>query len=354
MAGKLRLGVLGLVHDHIWGELERLQKMEDVELVGAADPHEPLLDRFRQRTGVHKTYREYAELLDREQPEAVLAYGTNRGTGDLVELAASHGLHVMCEKPMASDLAVADRMLVAARRAGVVLMVNWPTFRSAAIRHAHDLVRQGAIGRVWQLKWRGGHCGPRELGCDEYFCEWLYNPIENGGGAMADYLGYGASLARLFIGQPAQVMAVVGRLVKQDIPVEDNGVVVLQYGNASAVLECTWAEAVPNQPPHHLVLYGTEGTIVAGNGVLVHTRSEPAGRTIEPPALQPPRRHGLEYFVHCIRTGERPEGMCSPENSHDAQEVMEAARLSALTGRRVPLPLVSHLYPQALAAGKGG
>ncbi len=345
MGDKLRVGVLGLVHDHVWGALPQLMKIEQAELIGAADPNEPLLEKFREATGVETTYADCEELLSEHELDAVLAYGTNRSTGDLVEMAAHHGLHVMTEKPMASDLSVADRMLVAARKADVVLMVNWPIAWNAGVQHALKLVREGAIGRVWQLKWRGGHCGPKELGCSPYFYNWLYDPVENGAGALFDYLGYGASLARLFIGQPTQVMAIAGRLVKQDIPVDDNAVIALQYHDANAVIEATWTEAVPHKPPHDVLLYGTEGVIVAGGRELtLYTKADEDGENIKAPALIAPRRNGPEYFVHCILNDEPVEGVCSPENSLDAQEVMEAARLSVLTGERVALPLPDHLY----------
>ena len=345
MADKLRIGVLGLVHDHIWGVLNHLAEVDDAVLVGAADPHPELLQKFRERTGCTKTYTVYDELLDTHELDAVFAYGTNRGTGELVALAAERGLHVMSEKPMASDLVVADDMLVAARKSGVLLMVNWPIAWNPAVQHALKLVREGKIGRVWQLKWRGGHCGPRALGCSEHFCNWLYDPVENGAGALFDYLGYGASLARLFIGQPCQVIAIAGRLVQQDIPVDDNAVVALQYHNANAVIEATWTEAVVHKPPHDVLLYGTEGVLIAGRDSLtVYTRDNKDGEVIDAPALEAPRLNGPEYFVHCIRTGAPIEGVCSPENSLDAQEVMEAARLSVLTGQRIALPLNEHLY----------
>jgi predicted dehydrogenase len=345
MADTLRVGVLGLVHDHIWSNLPPLEDLEDVELVGAADPHPEQLEKFTENTGCENTFAEYDELLDKEDLDIAFCYGTNRSTGDLVKMAAARGLHVMSEKPMASDLGVADSMLVAARKAGVVLMINWPIAWSPAVNYAYELVQEGAIGRVWQLKWRGGHCGPQELGCDRHFCEWLFDPVENGAGALFDYLGYGASLARLFIGQPNQVMAIAGRLVKQYIPVDDNGIVALEYQDANAVIECTWTEAVPHVPPHNLIVHGTEGVLIAGrNTVKLHTKEDREGKELEAPALEAPRRNGPEYFVHCIRNDEPVEGICSPENAHDAQEIMEAARLSVLTGQRIALPLVDHLY----------
>jgi predicted dehydrogenase len=345
MADKLRIGVLGLVHDHVWSILKHLRGIEDAELVGAADPHEELLERFRRQTGVQTARARYEDLLDGEQLDAVFVYGTNRGRGELVEMAAERGLHAMSEKPMASDLAVADRMLVAARKAGVLLMINWPIAWQPSILCALDLVRQGAIGRVWQMKWRGGHCGPKELGCDPYFCDWLYDPVENGGGALVDYLGYGANLARLFIGRPTGVFAIAGRLVKQYIPVDDNAVVALEYHDANAVIETTWTEPIAHKPPHDLILYGTEAVLVAGGSIVtIYSKAEPDGRVVQPPPLQPPHRNGPEHFVHCVRNGLPVEGACSPEVSHDAQEVVEAARISVLTGQKVALPLVHHLY----------
>jgi len=346
MAEKLRIGVLGLVHDHAWGNLKHVGDVTDIDLVGVADPNEPLLEEFRKTTGLDTTYTDYEELLDNHELDAVMAYGTNRSTGELVEMAAGRGLHVMTEKPMASDLSIADAMLVAARKAGVVLFVNWPIAWNPAIKHAQTLVQQGAIGRVWQLKWRGGHCGPKELGCSPYFCGWLYDPVENGAGALFDYLGYGASLARIFIGRPTQVTAIAGRLVKQDIAVDDNAIVALQYHDANAVIEATWSEPVMHRPPHDVVLYGTEGVLIAGGRkVTIYTKDNRDGEVHDPPALEAPRRNSLEYFMHCIRTGDPVEGVCSPENSRDAQEVMEAARLSVLTGQHIALPLVDHLYP---------
>jgi len=227
----------------------------------------------------------------------------------------------------------------------VQLMINWPIAWSPVILCALDLVRQGDIGRVWQMKWRGGHCGPKEFGCDPHFYEWLYDPFENGGGALVDYLGYGANLARLFIGRPTAVIAIAGRLVKQYIAVDDNAVVALEYHDANAVIETTWTEPIPYKPPHDVILYGTEAVLIAGRSAVTrYSKAEPDGRVIEPAPLQAPRRNGPEFFIHSVRTGEPIEGPCSPEVSHNAQEVVEAAKLSVLTGQKIALPLVDHLY----------
>jgi hypothetical protein len=130
-----------------------------------------------------------------------------------------------------------------------------------------------------------------------------------------------------------------------NIPVDDNAIVALEYPDANAVIETTWTESVPGWPAHDLILYGTDGHMIAGGRkVTIAKPDKKSGGEVEPPALEAPRRNGPEYFIHCIHTGEPVQGMCSPENSLDAQQIMEAARLSVLSGTKIALPLVEHLY----------
>ena len=57
---------------------------------------------------------------------------------------------------MAARLDEARRMAAAARKAGVTLAVNWPVTWLPQFRRLKELVEAGAIGEVWELKWRNG------------------------------------------------------------------------------------------------------------------------------------------------------------------------------------------------------
>ena len=245
---------------------------------------------------------------------------------------------------MAATLEQADRMLTASQRHGICLMVNWPTAWSRPLRTAHRLVGEGAIGQVWQLTWRGGHCGPDELGCSDEFCEFLFDPQLNGAGAFNDYSGYGASLCVHFLGRPNSVVAMAGRLLKTHLPVDDNGIAILRYPQALCRLEMTWTEAVPHVPPHDLVVYGTEGTLVAGQEVVVYTRRDKEGTAAALDDLPAPQQNGATHFLHCIRSGQPPQGMTSPTQSRHAQEIMEAGLQAATSGVEVSLPVEEHLF----------
>ncbi len=345
MADKLKIAVLGMAHDHLWSNLDDLAVLDRAALVAGADANPALRQRFVERTGCKRVYAGYQELLDADQPDAVFAFSPTNQHADIVELCARQGVPVMAEKPMAATLPQASRMLTAARRHSITLMINWPTAWSPRLRTAYRLVQEGALGRIWQMTWRGGHCGPDELGCSAEFCGFLFDPRQNGAGAFNDYSGYGASLCVLFLGGlPSSVFGMAGRLVKTHLPVDDNGILVMRYPRALCRLEMTWTEAAPHFPPHDLVLYGTEGTLVAGQELRLFPRGGKTAATVPLDTLPAGQRCAAEHFVDCVLTGAEPGFQTSPDVAYDAQQIMEAGLRSATTGAQVQLPLEDHLF----------
>ncbi|MBC8077395.1 MAG: Gfo/Idh/MocA family oxidoreductase, partial [Chloroflexales bacterium] len=77
MADKLRIGVLGMSHDHVWDNLRALNESDGAELVAAADPHPALREKVRS-FGVEKVYDDPLQLLDGEKLDAVYVFGDNR------------------------------------------------------------------------------------------------------------------------------------------------------------------------------------------------------------------------------------------------------------------------------------
>jgi hypothetical protein len=114
-------------------------------------------------------------------------------------------------------------------------------------------------------------------------------------------------------------MAMAGRLLKTHLAVDDNGIMLLRYPHVLCRLEMTWTEAVAHRPPHDLVVYGSEGTVVAGQEVWLDTRRQPEGRRVPPDPLPRSQTGALEHFVGCVRRGEDPAGMTSPDLSRQAQ-----------------------------------
>ena len=218
-AARLRVGVLGLSHDHVWANLRSVAEGELGTLTAVAEPDALLRARLGREHGGVAVLATYEALLERTDLDAVLLFADNRASAEWGVRALGRGLPVMVEKPMAADVGGADALLGAARAAGLPLMVNWPTVWRPALRHGLALVAGGAIGEPVQLSHRGGHAGPREFGCSPQFCDWLYDGARNGGGALVDYCGYGGILARTVLGRPASVTAVAAHLRKAGLDV---------------------------------------------------------------------------------------------------------------------------------------
>jgi predicted dehydrogenase len=347
---KLNVGVLGLSHDHVWGNLSALATGELGRVAAAAEPDAELRAKLRGLHGGVEIHESFDALLERRDLDAVLIFSDNRTSAELGVRALDRQLPVMIEKPMAADLDGAESMLFAARKRGVPLMVNWPTVWRPALRYGLTLAAEGVVGDPIQVSHRGGHAGPREFGCSPQFSEWLYDPKRNGGGTLVDYCGYGALLCRLVLGQPTGVIAVTLPPRKPDLTAEDNAVVVLSYPRALGLLEASWTQ-IGGEPAFAMIVYGDRGTLLVHQPRMTHEGERvgpgrvqlmtPGGgnRTLEPSPLADDERDGPTYFLSRIRAGLEVTGPCAAGIGRDVQEVIAAALQASATGRRVRLPL---------------
>ncbi len=351
MTRPYRVGILGLTHDHIWQHAADLASAAQVGAIHVADEHEDLIRTLAEHVAIANTYATAEDLLAHEGLDIAMIYADNRGSADLAIKAMRQGAHVIVEKPMASNLRDAERMLATAAGAGVTLMVNWPIAWSPPFRHALRLVADGLIGRVTHVEYRGAHAGPKEFGCSPYFYGWLYDAERNGGGALIDYCSYGAMISRMLLGLPYQVSAVGGRYQKDYIEVEDNAVLLMRYPRAVGMAQASWSQIGAGRG-NGPVIYGTTGTIVVhqrlgsreghavrAGQVEVMTVDRPDGELLDAPDLPPEERGALAYLMACLERDAPVEGIVSPEVGRDVQEILEAGYQSLASGCAVSLPL---------------
>jgi predicted dehydrogenase len=341
MSKTLRIGILGMTHDHVWDVLRHAHEVADMHIVAAADPSEELRQ-AATNAGIKTVFADYKELLDTTELDAVLVMGDNMTGVDAAIAAAKRGLHIMTEKPMASTYAGALAMYQAAKSAGVVMMINWPFAWRADVQHAITLTKRGKVGNVFSVNYRAAHCGPRELGCSPHFWGWLYDPALNGAGAFMDYCCYGAALDCMLVGMPSRVTAVAGRLRKTDLPAEDNAVMIMQHQNAISTSTASWTQ-IGHMTSYEPIIYGDKGTLKASQGKLYFSDADnDSGVQVRVPKIAPGYRHALEHFVAVIRQEVPLLDLCSGEVALMAQEVLEAGLISANTNMTVSLPLPPH------------
>ncbi len=121
------------------------------EVVAVCDVRQEALDNFRELWGdvwPHVSlYTDYREMLEREQPDFVSVVTPDHLHADITVAAANGSARaILCEKPIATTLADADRMLDAAERNGVLLSIV-PTRRGAPlVLRARGILRRGELG----------------------------------------------------------------------------------------------------------------------------------------------------------------------------------------------------------------
>ena len=142
------VGTGGMANSHA----EAFQGIAGCRLVAACDVIRARARSFAKRHGIPAVYTDAEEMLD-DVPVDAIANVTSDAAHCPVSLAAiRRGKHVLCEKPLAVNYAEARKMAAAAKRKGVINMVNFSYRNAPAIHRARALVDEGAIGRVLHLE----------------------------------------------------------------------------------------------------------------------------------------------------------------------------------------------------------
>jgi len=140
---------------------DALRKNDRIELNAASDRQADRRDRFRQRTGL-PVYDDWRELLSEVRPEIVSVAANSPSHAEITIGCARAGVKaVYCEKPIATRIADAERMLAACREAGTLLVVNHNRRFNPTCRELRDLVAAEALGTLTScnLQWATGRLG---------------------------------------------------------------------------------------------------------------------------------------------------------------------------------------------------
>jgi predicted dehydrogenase len=340
-APPVRLAIIGLVHDHVGGMLPNLQGRKDIQLVGIVEPNRKLASLYSDKYHIDPKlfFTTLEALRATTQVQAVATFTSTFDHRRVVEMCAPLGIDVMMEKPFAVSMDDARAMAAAARKGGIQIVVNYETTWYRSNRSAYDFVHTGeGIGDIWKIVVRDGHRGPALIGCSPYFLEWLTDPVLNGGGALMDFGCYGADLVTWLMDgkRPTSVYAVTRNFQPKLYPrVDDDATIVLTYPGTEAILEPSW-----NWPygRKDMDIYGRTGALRLPNGDSIFLRSgdEPE-RPIPAPALVSPNADSLSYLAAVVRREIRPSGLSSIEVNMVVTEILDAARESARTGKRINL-----------------
>ncbi len=120
------------------------------QLTAACDVRTEELERFKQHFGV-ETFTNLADMCKHGPVDAVWVATPNNYHAEHTIVAADHGKHVICEKPMAISMAEANRMVEAIERNGVIFIPGHSRIYRPYVRKMGEILQSGRLGRVIQI-----------------------------------------------------------------------------------------------------------------------------------------------------------------------------------------------------------
>jgi len=339
----LRIGIVGLTHTHVHGLLGRANP-GDIIIVGIVETNLVLAKRYADQYGFNMSivYKSMPEMIAATRPAAVAAFGSIYEHLEVVVTCAPLGIHVMVEKPLAVSVSHARKMQQLAIKHNILLLTNYETTWYASNHEVYKMVHHDkAIGALRKVVVHDGHKGPKEIGVNKEFLDWLTDPVLNGGGAITDFGCYGANLLTwLTNGQrPISVLALTQQFKPHLYPkVDDEATILLQYPSLQGIIQASWNWPFSRKD---MEVYGETGMVIAADASHLRFRFEKDSALQQVVLVNriPPYHDPFALFAALVNKEVTLVGydLSSLENNLLVVEILEAAKTSARTGKAVKL-----------------
>ena len=306
---------------------KHLNTIENVELVVGADPSAEQRAKFKTGFDI-PVYSHHRRVLSHPDVEAVLVVTPNNTHARISIEALEAGKHVFCEKPMAMNVAQCDRMIAAAERNGLRLMVGQVLRLFPMFVKVKEIIDSGVLGEPFGMFIARSGFGGGFLGTWRQY-------KHRAGGLLLEINAHELDYMRCIMGEIESVFAQMGHFLDNDLEYEDLAFVELKFRNGGiGMLYSSLACAIGE---YRGVIQCKEGTMTHSgfNGGITYARfrSEATTLTADDCQGEDPYRHELRSFVESILNG--TPMVFDGRDGRAAVEIAEAAYLSAKRGRPV-------------------
>ena len=333
-------GTIGAVH------ARALDELQGARLVAVAEVHEVTGRKLAKAHGA-EWHAELGELLARPDVDVVVICTPSGLHPDQAVAAARAGKHVITEKPMATTLEGADRMIRACREAGVTLTVIFQyRFNRDALR-LKRAVEAGLFGRPVLgnafVHWHRTQAYYEERG------GWRGTWSLDGGGSLMNQSIHALDLLQWVLG-PLESICGYAETLTHDIEAEDTASAALRFASgALGIIQGTTSAHIDS--PLRIEIRGTEGNATLEGsrlGIWQPSREEESLSAHGPESLPESQGHEplgaahlrqLNEIFAALREGREPP--VPGEEARKAVEIVLGIYRSAASGERVSFPLES-------------
>ncbi len=328
---------------------ESLRRVSEAELWAVASPTPGHAQALAERHAVPHHFTDHRQMLAMDELDLVVIGAPNDLHCQLTLDAAAAGKHVVVEKPLALNLAEADRMIEACRLAQVKLLYAEELCFAPKYVRLKELLASGALGTPVLLKQSEKHDGPH--------APHFWDAERSGGGVTMDMGCHAIEFFRWMLDRPPitsvyahMTTSVHGEKTKGD----DNALVIVEFaGGVTALAEESWTKL--GGMDDRAEVHGSEGVAYAnllqGNSILTYSARgydyavEKAGSTrgwsftIYEELWNYGFPQEFAHFVDCVQNDKPPQ--VTGDDGRAVLEVLMAAYASAGSGRKIALPFAT-------------
>lgn len=258
-------GAIGATH------VEAAKASDCLDIVAVCDERPAAAAEFETRYGT-RAYSSVPTLIATEELDGIIVATPPNSHRLIAEFAASRGLHVLCEKPLALDATSARAMFSAAFDRGVILSMASKFRFVDDIRTARELINDGQLGEILLVE--NAFTSSLEMGS-----RWNSNPDISGGGVIVDNGTHALDMFRYLLGPVHEVRAQELRRY-QNLAVEDTATLTVRTrSGALATSDLSWS--IDKALGHFLRIHGSKATLEIGWAQSrIRLKSDPQWRAI--------------------------------------------------------------------------
>jgi UDP-N-acetyl-2-amino-2-deoxyglucuronate dehydrogenase len=314
----------------------------EIELIAVCDTDSDVLAKQSKKNGVIG-YSSMALLLDKEDLDVVALCTPSGIHSSQTMLAASKGVHVITEKPMATRWKDGLQMVKACDDEGVRLFVVKQNRRNHTLQLLKRAIEEKRFGRIHMVSINVFWTRPQEY----YNSAKWRGTWEFDGGALMNQASHYVDLIDWLIGPVEKVQAMLSTF--RDIEVEDTGVLNVRWRNGTLGSVNVTMLTYPKNYEGSITIIGETGTVKVG-GVAVNEIQtwdfediQDYDHTVNDASYQTTSVYGYGHPLYYRNVIETMRGMSEPETDGReglrSLEILIAAYLSARDGKTVSLPL---------------
>lgn len=323
------------------------RSIKGCKIVAACDVDRDKAESFALRHGIPEVYSDVDDLLANARIDAVSNVTPDVFHAPVALKVIARGKHVLCEKPLATNYADARKMAVAAGRKGVINMVNLSYRNSPAIQKAHQLIKNGELGRIIHVEasylqgWLSRISQPKHASSASLWClskKQSQGVLGDLGVHIVDFASFPVGEIRSVQCRLKTFSKVKGnRIGKIKLDAPDSAVINVEWTNGAigSVHTTRWAKGCRNSV--RLRIFGDKGGLVVDLDQSYDSfqicRGRDVGRARWKTITCGKTPDIFQRFIRSIRTGQNDQ----PDFARGAevQKILDACLKSDETGSAV-------------------